>query len=34
VIRQYPPEEMVEAARNLPQSYKKDSPGILLDHNL
>jgi uncharacterized FlaG/YvyC family protein len=34
VIRQYPPEEMVEAARNLPQSFKKDSPGILLDHNL
>ena len=33
VIRQYPPEEMVEAARNLP-TYKKDSAGILLDHNL
>ena len=34
VIRQYPPEEMVEAARNLPQSAKQDFPGIFLDHKL
>ena len=34
VIRQYPPEEMVEAARNLPQTSKQESPGIFLDHKL
>jgi flagellar protein FlaG len=34
VIRQYPPEEMLAVARNLRQALKKESSGILLDHNL
>ena len=33
VLRQYPPEEMLEVARNLRQALKESSSGILLDHN-